>query len=588
MRERKQRQRKPDVMLRILRMTRPIAKWIALGAVLDMLTIGCTVLAPKILGSLVQLLDDFRKSGFNGDIHTQIATGALWLLAAYGAGELLAYASMQLMNRVVSRFFTCEVRIRISEKLRHLPVKYMDQTPVGDVLNRMTEDVSVMGNSVHQILDTLVKGVFQILVIAVAMLLQNWGLALMVIAVTPLSILLSSRIASISEKHYDKMFEESGKLSEIVEESFSNYATTKAYNLEAYTAQKHEQVNRRLEKAAATAWFSGSVVEPLIALFNNLAYILICLAGGWMIVQGRANVGTVVTILLFSRQFASPLSMMANGFSQLYQVKAAAGRVFALLDMTQEEQADGQLPHAPMGRVELEHVDFSYTDQPLIEDLCLRVQPGQKVAIVGPTGAGKTTIVNLLMRFYEPKTGCIRLDGQDTAKLSREAVRNCFGMVLQDTWLFHGTIAENVAYGKPGATRRDVEKVCKKTYCDHFIRTMPDGYDTVVGDDVGNLSGGQKQLLTIARALLADRPLLILDEATSNVDTRTELLIQKAMDQLMDGRTCFVIAHRLSTIVDSDLILVLDHGRIVEEGTHRSLLQKRGFYYQLYSSQYAI
>ena len=409
------------------------------------------------------------------------------------------------------------------------------------------------------------------------------------VVLTPLSVLLSSKIASISEKHYDEMFNQSGKLSEIVEESFSNYPTTKAYNLEEYTAEKHGEVNKKLRKAMATANFTGSIVQPLIKLTNALAYILINLVGGYLIVAENVSVGVVVTIVLYARQFASPLEQLAYGFSQANRVKASSRRVFSILDMEEEERQTGSMAAAPKGAVRFEHVNFSYKpEEPLIGDLSLSVKPGQSVAIVGPTGAGKTTIVNLLMRFYGPDSGHIYLDGQDISTLSQDAVRSCFGMVLQDTWLFRGTIYENIAYGKPGATREEVEQACRETYCDHFIRTMPDGYDTIIGEDTTNLSGGQKQLLTIARALLANKPLLILDEATSNVDTRTEVLIQKAMDRLMAGKTCFVIAHRLSTIVDSDLILVLDHGHIVEQGTHRELLEKQGFYHQLYTSQHAV
>ena len=290
-----------------------------------------------------------------------------------------------------------------------------------------------------------------------------------------------------------------------------------------------------------------------------------------------------------AKLFSAPLEQIAGGFGDLQHAKAAARRVFKLLDLPEEENPDGALPGKAEGNIRFEHVDFSYDKaSPLIQDLNIDVKKGQNVAIVGPTGAGKTTIVNLLMRFYDVDRGRILIDGVDCATLSREALRDQFAMVLQDTWLFRGTIAENVAYGKPGATREEIVAACDRAYCDHFIRTLPAGYDTVVGDDMTNLSGGQKQLLTIARAMLADRQLLILDEATSNVDTRTEALLQKAMDRLMRERTCFVIAHRLSTIVDSDLILVLDHGQIVEQGTHPELLAKKGFYYQIYTSQYAI
>ena len=574
---------------RIIREAKSIAHWVAISAVLGILSVLCAVAAPEILGALVQKLYDYGTGDRSIPIRSAMTEGLIVLALVYAAYSLFRYLNMQLMNRAVSRHFTCGLRIRISEKIKRLPVKYVDQTPVGDILNRMIEDVGEMGGYIHQIFDVMVEGFFQIAIIAIAMFLENWVLACFVILLTPVSLWLSSKIAAVSGKYFDERFEKNGALTEIVEESFTNFATTKAYNLEEYTAEKHAKVNEEVRAATAKADFTNAVVQPLIKFSNSVAYILINLIGGWLIVRQGVSVGTVVTIVLYARQFASPLEQISMGIANLNFVKACAKRVFQLLDMEEEERPQGRLPEDTRGEVVFENVSFSYKkEEPLIENLNLRVHPGQNVAIVGPTGAGKTTIVNLLMRFYDIDSGVIRLDGQDISKLSREDVRDRFGMVLQDTWLFRGTIAENVAYGKPGASREEVEEACREAYCDHFIRTMPDGYDTLISEDTTNLSGGQKQLLTIARALLADRPLLILDEATSNVDTRTEILIQKAMDRLMEGKTCFVIAHRLSTIVDSDLILVLNHGKIVEQGTHRDLLARKGFYHKLYTSQYAV
>lgn len=577
------------VLLRLVKETRPIAKWLVLGAGLDVLAVICAVAAPELLGQIVQQLYDHWADGATGRIVPMIIGPLAVLLTVYGLHSLLGYLNMQLMNRVVSRYFSCGLRIQLSDKIKRLPVRYVDQTPVGDILRRMTNDVSEMGGYVHQIFDTLIKGVFQIGLIAVAMFLEDWRLALFVIVLTPLSLLLSSKIASISEKYYDDMFEKSGKLTELVEESFSNYPTTKAYNLEDTTAQRHETINQQVRSATVKANFTGSIVQPLIRLSNAIAYILINLIGGFLIVREGVSVGVIVTIVLYARQFASPLEQLAYGFSQINRVKAASRRVFTILDMEEEENAGLEQVDSPSGEVAFENVSFRYkADEPLIEDLKLHISPGQNVAIVGPTGAGKTTIVNLLMRFYDPDSGAILLDGTDIRNCARENIRDHIGMVLQDTWLFRGTIAENVAYGNPDASMDQIREACKKARCDHFIQTMPEGYNTMVGEDNTNLSGGQKQLLTIARAILADKPILILDEATSNVDTRTEILIQKAMDVLMEGKTSFVIAHRLSTIVGADLILVMDHGRIVEQGTHESLLAQKGFYYQLYTSQYVI
>lgn len=582
--------KKDSTIFRLIRQARPIWKWLALACLLSLVIISCSIAGPKLLGELIDRLYAYWDGTYAGDLLADLLAPLGVLLAVYFGYSLFSYLKMQLLNRVVSRYFTCTLRIRISDKLRRLPVSYVDQTPVGDVLSRMTDDVSTMGNYVHQIIDTLMSGFLMILAIAIMMLLEDWRLALIVLALTPLSILLSSRLSSRSEKYYYNMFTEGGNLNSVVEESFTNFATTKAYNLESYTQERHAQVNARRCEAEAKANFTSSVVRPIIAFSNALAYIAICLLGGWLLVDGYiSSVGTIVTILLFAKQFSSPLEQIASGFGDLQHAKAAARRVFKLLDMEEETSGTGTLPHAAEGNITFDHVDFSYEkDTPLIRDLTVDICKGQNVAIVGPTGAGKTTIVNLLMRFYDVNAGRILIDGVDCATLTRDEMRSQFAMVLQDTWLFRGTIAENVAYGKPDATREEIIAACDRSYCDHFIRTLPEGYDTVVGDDLSNLSGGQKQLLTIARAMLADRRLLILDEATSNVDTRTELLLQKAMDNLMRERTCFVIAHRLSTIVDSDLILVVNHGQVVEQGTHRELLEKKGFYYQIYTSQYAI
>lgn len=585
----KARKEKDRIILRLALEAKPIAWGLFFGAAVDVLAVLAAVAAPEILGGIVQQLYDFWQGGCVGAIRNSLLSRLGLLLLAYGASAVLGAANIFLMNKVVTSFFTCNLRISISEKIRRMPVRYVDQTPVGDIISRLNSDVGEMGGYVHQIFDVLVKGVFQILIIAAVMFYEDWRLACFVVLLIPISLFLSARIASVSEKHYDEMFDQAGKLSHIVEESFSNYPTTKVYNLEEYTQEKHAKVNEALRKATVKANFTGSIVQPLISFSNSFAYILINLIGGYLIVKQGIGVGVVVTIVLYARQLASPLEQLAAGFSQLNRVKAAARRVFALLDMEEEAVDTGVLGEKPKGKVEFDHVSFSYQpEEPLIGDLNLSVQPGQKVAIVGPTGAGKTTIVNLLMRFYDPDSGSIRLDGQKIEDISREQIRNCFGMVLQDTWLFRGTIAENVAYGKPDATLEEVQDACRQTYCDHFIRTMPEGYNTMIGEDTTNLSGGQRQLLTIARALLANKPLLILDEATSNVDTRTEILIQKAMDKLMSGKTCFVIAHRLSTIVDADLILVLDHGSIIEQGTHGELLKKEGFYHRLYISQYAV
>ena len=576
---------------RILREAKPIRGWLVLSCFLCLCLILCTVSAPKILGNLIQQLYDYWSGELvTDDLLGLILKGLIPLAIIYISLSLVRLANMYLLNNVVSRYFTCNIRIRISEKIKRLPISFIDNTPVGEILRRMTDDVSHMGTSIHSLIETLSTGFLQILVITVLMFFENWQLALAVLVITPLSVFLSSAISQISEKYFHNMFTESGRLNSIVEETYTNYATTKAYNYEKTTIKRHEEINIKQRDAEIKATFISSAVRPCITFTNALAYIAVNLIGGWLILNRGVSVGTIVTIVLFAKQIAAPLEDIADAIGNLQRAVTSSERVFALLDREEEPECTGTFGEEEiLGDVKFEHVDFSYDkEKPLIKDLNLDVKHGQNVAIVGLTGAGKTTIVNLLMRFYDPDSGKITIDGHDIGEISRNEVRNLFGMVLQDTWLFSGTVAENIAYGKPDATREEIVKACDEAYCDHFICTLPKGYDTVIGDDTTNISGGQKQLLTIARALLANHRLLILDEATSNVDTRTEILIQKAMDKLMKGKTCFVIAHRLSTIVDSDLILVINNGEIVETGRHEELLAKKGFYYQIYTSQYAI
>ena len=585
------KQNRVKSLLRIFKEAKPIWGWLILSCFLCLLSIICTVVSPKMLGELVQQLYDY----WSGELITEnftgiILAGIIPLGIIYLLLSLVKLANMYLLNNVVSRYFTCNIRIKISEKIKHLPVKFVDCTPVGEVLRRMTDDVSHMGTSIHTMIETLSTGFLQIIVITVMMFFEDWRLSLAVLVITPISVYLSSKISAMSEKHFHEMFTESGKLNSVVEESYTNYATTKAYNWENETLRRHEEINLRQRDAEVKATFISSAVRPCIAFTNSLAYIAVNLLGGWLILNEGVSVGTIVTIVLFAKQIAAPLEQIAEGLGDVQRAITSSQRVFDLLDLEEEKADKGTFGKVDIsGNVKFENVDFSYDEsKPLIKNLNLDIKHGQNVAIVGPTGAGKTTIVNLLMRFYDPQNGKISIDGYDIAEISREEVRNLFGMVLQDTWLFGGTVADNVAYGKPEATLDEIMTACDEAYCDHFIRTLPNGYDTVIGYDTTNISGGQKQLLTIARALLANHRLLILDEATSNVDTRTEILIQKAMDKLMEGKTCFIIAHRLSTIVDSDLILVINNGEIVETGKHEELLAKKGFYYEIYNSQYAV
>ena len=573
---------------RLVREIRPLRGWIALSAFFCLILIGCAVAAPELLGGLVDKLYAWTKDHTPG-LARSLLPGLGLLLGIYAVQAGVTYGNSYLLNNVVSRYFCAELRIRLSEKLRRLPVSYVDQTPAGDVIDRMMEDVGNMADSIYGLVEILLTGFLQMFVIAFILFLTDWRMAIPVVLLSPLSVWLSAKMATLGEKHWDKHFNLGGELTALAEEAYTNYPATKAFNREAYLQEKYDDLSQRHQRNGIFGNFLSSIVQPVIVFVDALAYIAVALLGGWLIVHRGMPIGTVVTVILFARQLSAPLERIAFGLSYVQHVKSAAKRVFNLLDLPEEEDPAETAQAPTKGRVEFRNVDFSYDpEKPLIRNLSFSVQPGQKVAIVGPTGAGKTTIVNLLMRFYDIQKGQILIDGEDISKLSRADTRRRFAMVLQDTWLFKGTVAENVAYGSPEATREEIERACDLAYCDHFIRRLPQGYDSVISEDSTAVSSGQKQLLTIARALLADRSLLILDEATSNVDTRTELLIQKAMDRLMGGRTCFVIAHRLSTIVDADCILVIRGGQIVEQGTHRELLDQKGFYYELFNSQYKI
>lgn len=573
---------------RLIRSMKPIRGWLTLSAMLCAVLIGCAVAAPQILGDLIDRLYADTKSG-SDQIVAHLLPGLGVLLALYALNAVVTYGNSYLLNTVVTRFYTAGLRVRLSEKLGKLPVSYMDKTPFGDVIDRMMDDVGSMSSIVYNLIEVLMTGFLQMLVIAVFLFFEDWHLALVVVVLSPLSVFLSGKLASLSEKYWHKHFNLGGELFALAEESFTNYPVTKAFNRENAMKEKYAKLNRTHQQNGIAANFLSAIVQPAIVFVDALAYIVIALVGGWLITKHGVPIGTVVTVILFARQMSTPLERIAFGLGESQQVKAASKRVFDLLDLPEEPDAAGEAPKPVKGHVEFDKVCFSYDpEKPLIRNLTMDVQPGQKIAIVGPTGAGKTTIVNLLMRFYDIQSGEIRIDGRNTAEMSRSEARKLFAMVLQETWLFKGTVAENVAYGCPDATREQIVEACESAYCDRFIRALPDGYDTVISEDSTNISSGQKQLLTIARALLADRSLLILDEATSNVDTRTELLLQKAMDRLMGGRTSFVIAHRLSTIVNADTILVIRDGQIVEQGKHRDLLARRGFYYELFTSQYRI
>jgi ATP-binding cassette subfamily B protein len=490
----------------------------------------------------------------------------------------------------VAQKLVYELREAVNRKLARLPLKFFDGRPHGDTLSRVVNDIETISGTFQQSLTQFITSIVM-LVGAVAMMLSISPLLTLIAVVTlPVSFAAIGFITKRSQRHFRNMQQSLGELNGHVEEMFTGHPVVKAFGRERQSIARFEEVNGRLYEAGWRAQFLSGVIMPVMGFIGNIGYVLVSAAGGLLFMRRALEIGDVQAFISYSRQFTMPITQTAQIANIIQATIAAAERVFELLDEEEEtpEPLDSRPIGKPAGHVRFEHVRFSYRDDvPLIDDMTIDVKAGQTVAIVGPTGAGKTTLVNLLMRFYELKGGRITIDGQDIAQMRRRDLRSLFGMVLQDTWLFHGTIRDNIAYGKEGATDEEVVAAAKAAYADHFIRTLPDGYDTVVNEEASNLSQGQKQLLTIARAILADPAILILDEATSNVDTRTELHIQRAMNELMKGRTSFVIAHRLSTIRDADLILVMRDGTVIEQGTHEELLARGGAYAELYESQFS-
>ena len=577
-----------QALKRILLDAKPIGWWLLLAAFISLISVALALAAPELLGEQTDVLYAYWSEG-TPIVWSSLLAGCLKLGLVYLLSCVCSLATMLTMNYVVSRHFTCTLRIRISEKIKRLPIKYVDDTPNGDVISRMTDDVSVLGNTVHNFFNIIIEGVIKIIGISVLIFMINPVMAAAVVVMVPLSLVLSGLISQRSMKHFNQARKVNGEIYAITEEDFTGFDTVKAFNLEERQKKEQGKLCDECSQKLQKGYYLSGIVQPIVTAADNLAYIAICILGGYFSLRGTISVGEVVSLVLYAKLFAGPLESIANGISMMQNTFASAGRVYETLD--QPEMTVNQPAGAPVGKgdVTFEHVYFSYSpDKPLIQDLNVEVKAGQKVAIVGPTGGGKTTIVNLLMRFYDSDSGRILLDGQDIQKMTREEVRSAFSMVLQDTWLFSGSIYDNIAYGKENATREEVLEAARRAHVDHFIRTLPQGYDTVINEETTNISGGQKQLLTIARAYLSNRPILILDEATSNVDTRTEILIQKTMDELMEGRTSFVIAHRLSTIVDADVILVVNEGIVVEQGTHEELLRKNGFYAEIYNSQYEL
>ena len=534
----------------------------------------------------IKKLDLSRRPEFHFDAVWRVVS---FLIGLYILSAIFRYIQTWLMTQV-TQTVTFRMRRQLSDKINRLPLSYFDKQTYGEVLSRVTNDVDTISQTLNQSLSQIVSSTVMVLGILVMMFSISWQMSLVALLVLPLAGGVVTLIAKSSQKQFLRQQTQLGELNGHIEEMYGGHQVMRVFNGQKKSLTKFSRINNQLQESAWKAQFLSGLIYPIMNFIGNIGYVIMAILGGWLAINGRLKIGDIQAFIQYIDQFNQPLVQVANIANVLQSTAAAAERVFEFLDEP-EEQAEGKdlvkLANVK-GEVEFDNVVFGYKpDQTIIKGLSAHIKPGQRVAIVGPTGAGKTTLVNLLMRFYEINSGAIKIDGVDIRQMKRSDVRQMFGMVLQDTWLFNGTIRQNLLYGNPTASEEEMVATAKEAHVDHFVRSLPGGYDMVLGEEATNISQGEKQLLTIARAMLARTPMLILDEATSSVDTRTEVLIQKAMDKLMQGKTSFVIAHRLSTIRDADLILVVRDGNIIEQGKHDELLQQNGFYAELYNSQFA-
>lgn len=563
--------------------------WVVL--VLAVVSVVLVVSGPKVLGHATTLVFEgiFRREG--GIDFTALHHTLELALGLYLTSFVLAYLQAYLLAGVVQRTMQ-RLRREVEDKLHLMPLRHIDGLPRGDLLSRVTNDIDNVAQSMQQSISQLLTSILTIIGTIAMMLWISWELALVAVISVPVSLLSMKQIARYSKGKFILQWRHTGSLNAQVEETFTGHTVVKAFGRQREAQARFDATNRELYQASFAAQFISSLIQPITVMVGNLNYVAIAVLGGLKVAHGTLGIGDVQAFIQYSRQFSQPLTNTASTINVLQSGIASAERVFELLDAPEQSPEPDVTEHlghaAAKGRVEFRDVSFRYReDRPLIEDLSLVAEPGQTVAIVGPTGAGKTTLVNLLMRFYELNGGAILLDGRNIAEMPRHELRDQMGMVLQDTWLFGGTIRDNIAYGNRDATEEQILAAAKACYVDRFVHSLPDGYHTVLDDEGTSVSAGEKQLLTIARAFLSDPSILILDEATSSVDTRTEVLIQRAMAKLRGGRTSFVIAHRLSTIRDADIILVMDAGHIVEQGSHQELLRRQGAYFTLYNAQFA-
>jgi len=556
---------------------------------LAVVSVALVVSGPRVLGHATDILFNglTKRNGETKVNFSALHRTLIFAMGVYVLSFALAYAQTFMLAGVVQRTMF-KLRADIEDKIHRLPLRYIDAQSRGDLLSRVTNDIDNISQSLQQSLSQLITSMLTIIGVLIMMIWVSWLLALIAIITVPLSILSMKQIANRSKKRFIAQWSHTGALNGLIEETFTGHAIVKTFGRQKDVEERFAVTNEKLYEAGFGAQFMSGSIQPAMMFVGNLNYVLIAVVGGLRVASGSMGLGDVQAFIQYSRQFTQPLTQTASMMNVLQSGVASAERVFDVLDAEEESVEPAEVSMSEVvGRVAFENVKFSYIpERSLIEDLSLVAEPGTTVAIVGPTGAGKTTLVNLIMRFYELDGGRITLDGQDISLMPRRELRRNIGMVLQDTWLFGGTIRENIAYGNPAATEEQIRAAAKAAYVDRFVHSLPMGYDTVLDNEGGAVSAGEKQLLTIARAFLADPTILILDEATSSVDTRTEVLIQKAMVALRSQRTCFVIAHRLSTIRDANVILVMEAGRIVEQGSHEELLASQGAYYRLYQSQF--
>ncbi len=550
-----------------------------------------SIVGPKILGQATTELFEgvMAQLAGTGEIDfAAIGNIILWVLGLYLLSSLLSYIQGWIMANISTQI-TYRFRRDISQKINRMPLRYFDGTNHGEVLSRITNDVDTVNQTLSQSLTQIITSVTTVIGVLVMMFSISWMMTLVALAIIPLSLVVIGIVIGQSQKYFKQQQDYLGHVNGHIEEMYGGHVVMKAFNGEAKSIEHFDEYNSKLYDSAWKSQFLSGMMMPIMNFIGNLGYVAISILGGWLAIQKTITIGDIQAFIQYVRSFTQPITQLANISNVLQQTAAAAERVFEFLNEA-EEIPDPARPlelSTVAGSVAFKDVHFGYSpDKIIINDFCADVAPGQKIAIVGPTGAGKTTMVKLLMRFYDVNDGGIQVDGHDVRDFSRQGLRKMFGMVLQDTWLFNGTIMENIRYGRPDATDAEVIAAAKAAHADHFIRTLPEGYNMVLNEEASNISQGQMQLLTIARAILADPRILILDEATSSVDTRTEVLIQKAMNTLMKDRTSFIIAHRLSTIRDADLILVMKEGDIVEQGSHTELLARSGFYAELYNSQF--